>query len=205
MQRKKETKYDTLQSSVELVDSGSDREIDGLVSKVDNQSPEDGLVDLVLDDESFALTGEGGLLEGVLESLLEVLLEGLGGGDGDLDLASVGGHNLEEVVDDLFGVVESTVVGEHFEEGLGHFGDGGLGVGGLEELVDTGGTILGGENGVGEEVLDLGLGLDGGSDADEIAFDLLERCGANAELRKMSFRVRWGRKREGITISWRRR
>jgi len=83
---------------------------------------------------------------------LKVLLEGSSGSDGNLDFTSVSGHDVEEIGDDLVGLVQSTVVGEDLKEVLGEVGSS-LGGSLFEESFDTGSLVGVGEDGVGEEVL----------------------------------------------------
>lgn len=171
----------TLELLVEARDAGRDREVDGLVADVDDDAAEGALVDPVFKDERlFPGLGHLGLLQGVLEALLEVLFEGLGGRDDDLDLSAVGLHDLEEAVDDLVGLVEATVLGQDGEQVAGQVGRTFRALGrdrGGEEGVESGGAVLVREDGVREEVVDLGVGADGGFDALEVRLDLLEGVG----------------------------
>lgn len=171
----------TLELLVEARDAGRDREVDGLVTDVDDDASEGALVDPVFKHEGLFPVGLGhlGLVQRVLEALLEVLFEGLGGGDDDLDLSAVSLHDLEEAVDDLVGLVEATVLGQDGEQVAGQVGRtfSALGDRGGEEGVESGCAVLVREDGVREKVVDLGVGADGGFDALEVRLDLLEGVG----------------------------
>jgi len=158
--------------SVQLGNLGSHREIESLVSEIDNETTENRFVNLVLNDETLSVLCDLGSLERLLETFLEILLERGSGGDGDLDLASVSRHDFEEVGDDLVGFVQSTVVGEDFEEVLGEVGSS-LGGRLLEESFDTGGLVGVGEDGVGEEILN-GSVTEGSLDTLEVGLDLVQ-------------------------------
>jgi hypothetical protein len=97
----------------------------------------------------------------------------------------VGTHDLEEIINGLGGLVETSVLSEDLEEVLGDIRGGGLGRGLGKEGVDAGRLVRGREDGVGEEILDRGLGLDGGLDSDEVGLDLLEGGGAVRERRSV--------------------
>lgn len=157
---------------VQLGNLGSHREIESLVSEIDHETTEDGLVDLVLDDEALSVLCDLARLERLFEALLEVLLEGLGSRDRDLDLSPVGRHDLEEVCDDSVSLVETTVVGEDAKEVLGQVGSS-LGGRLLQEGFDPGSLVRGREDGVGEEVLNAGVS-EGGLDALEVGLNLAQ-------------------------------
>lgn len=83
-----------------------------------------------------------------------------GAGDGELNLAAGGAHDLGELLGDAGEEAEAVVLGESGEEVL----DGllGAGAGLLGELGDDGGLVLGGQGGRGEDGGQLGvLGEDG--------------------------------------------
>lgn len=171
----------TLEGGVELVDLASHREVHSLLSvEVQNESSEGSGVDLVLDDQGLASASERASLERVLETLLQVLLQGLSGGDRHLDLSTVGAHDLSEVGNGLLGLVETSVLGEDLEKVLADLRVT-LGGGLLEESVDASRPVLGREDGVGEELLDGGLGGDDGANARKVGLDLLEGGGALLE------------------------
>jgi len=165
----------TLELLVEAGDARRDREVDRLVAKVDDEAAEDSLVDAVLDDEVLAGLGDLRALERVLDALLEVLVERDGRRDDDLDLAAVGAHDVEEAVDDAVRVVQAAVLGEDGKEVAGEVGRA-LGGGRLEEGVDAGRAVVLGQDRVGEELVDLGVGADGRLDALEVGLDSRERA-----------------------------
>lgn len=107
-----------LEQSVELLYLARHRKIDRVAGKVDDQTALDSRVDLLNDLERLAVTLGGNLraLESRLDSRNQRLVERSSRGDGDLDFTTVGSHEVLESLDDLFGVGQTAVLGEHGEE-----------------------------------------------------------------------------------------
>lgn len=132
----------TSESLVEAVDPGGSGGVDGLVTEVDEETALDRGVDAVDKLEGLVLA-DLRALEGLLEAGHRLVVEGLGRGDGDKKLSTVGGHELLKVLEDLGGGAETAVLGEDVEE-VEEDGGGALG----DDLLEDLGTLTGGEGGV---------------------------------------------------------
>lgn len=91
----------------------------------------------------------------------------LGGGDGDLDLTAVGAHQRTVGVDDLDGVVETTVLGQGIKEVLGQV----VVLAGSEQLLDTSLLLDTVDGGVLEELTELDVLLDNALDSLQVSLD----------------------------------
>lgn len=113
------TSLDTLlEQSVELVELGSNRKVDSVAGKVNDETTLDGGANLLNDAERLAVTLGGNLrtLECRLDARDHRLVQRSGRGNGDLDLTTVCGHEFLEARDDLFGLTETSVLGKDGEE-----------------------------------------------------------------------------------------
>lgn len=114
-----------------------------LVSKVDEETAENAVVDLRVDEHTHArqcphtatypvnnlqslALGNLGTLQSLVEPVQRLGVEGLGAGDDDLELTPVGSHERVEVGKDLGGRSETAVLGEDGEE-VGEDGGGARG------------------------------------------------------------------------------
>lgn len=91
----------------------------------------------------------------------------LGGGDGDLDLTAVGAHQGTVGVNDLDGIVETTVLGQGIEEVLGQV----VVLAGSEQLLNTSLLLDTVDGGVLEELTELGVLLDNALDSLQVGLD----------------------------------
>jgi len=94
----------------------------------------------------------------------------LGGGDGDLDLTAVGGHQGTVRVDDLDGIVETTVLSQGIEEVLGQV----VVLAGGKQLLDTLLLLDTVDGGVLEVLAELGILLDNALDGLQVSIDNIQ-------------------------------
>jgi len=172
-----------LEQAVELVDPGSDAEVDRLVTEVDDDTTEDGGVDLVNNLQALGILSSLRLLEGSFQTRLGIAWKRARGSDRNGEFALVLGDELVEALNDTDGLVQTAVLRQHREEVFGQVRKWAL-LGGLrllEERLEASRAVAGGKSRVVYESVDFGDALDRGLEGVKLALNLVEVGGRLGE------------------------
>lgn len=144
------------QSQVQLGNLGHNRQVDGLVTNVNNQAAQNVWVHLVGDLQGLVTADKARLLDGSLQSLQDLGVQRLGRGDGGLNNTSVGVKQQAKVLVDGRELAQSVVLRQNRQK----VGDGLVQLQAGRKSVNHSLSVVLGQRWVGQELVDLGVLLD---------------------------------------------